>query len=261
MENSERILKYIDSHNSSVYQIAKATGMSESTISKWRKYPTSKIDVSIVQKIAAYYNVTLSELLGENQVSSFSEDEQQLLGYYGELDDMSKGSVLGKAEGLAEAARQKKKVAHAATPKTVRKVTPAPVLDEEEPEEEYIYLDFPTLPASAGTGVYLHSDDTEPLKVPSTPETRKANYALRVAGDSMQPRFYDGDVVLVRTQPSVEPGEIGIFIYNGEGYIKQFGGNRLISINPDYEDIYITDTDNFYCKGRVIGVLSIKRDS
>ena len=236
-------------------------GLSKGNSSSWKKGGNPSADILI--KLADELNCTVDELLGRDKTNSklATSDEKELLDYYKELDERGKGSVLGKAEGLAEAARQKKKVAHAATPKTVRKVTPAPVLDEEEPEEEYIYLDFPTLPASAGTGVYLHSDDTEPLKVPSTPETRKANYALRVAGDSMQPRFYDGDVVLVRTQPTVEPGEIGIFIYNGEGYIKQFGGNRLISINPDYDDIYITDPDNFYCKGRVIGVLSIKRDS
>ena len=233
-------------------------GGNKGSLSGWKKGASPNSD--IVLKLAVRLNVSADYLLTGEEKSNISVDEKELLGYYKELDERGKGSVLGKAEGLAEAARQKKKVAHKATPKVVKKITPAPVLDEEEPEEEYIYLDFPSLPASAGTGIYLHSDDTEPLKVPSTEETRKANYALRVAGDSMQPRFYDGDVVLVRTQPSVEQGEIGIFIYNGEGYIKQFGGNRLISINPDYEDIYITDPENFYCKGRVIGVLSIKRD-
>ena len=246
--------------NTTVTATLRSIGLGTANGTYWKhgSMPSSEV----VVQLAEFLGVSTDYLLkGEEQQPTVSADEKELLDYYKELDERGKGSVLGKAEGLAEAARQKRKVAHRATPKTVRKVTPAPVLDEDEPEEEYIYLDFPTLPASAGTGVYLHSDDTEPLKVPSTPETRKANYALRVAGDSMQPRFYDGDVVLVRTQPSVEPGEIGIFIYNGEGYIKQFGGNRLISINPDYEDIYITDPDSFCCKGRVIGVLSIKRDS
>lgn len=244
-----------------VTAVAQELKISKSNVTNWKNGTIPNGDVIV--RLSELLGVTADYLLkgNEKQQATMSSDEKELLDYYKELDERGKGSVLGKAEGLAEAARQKKKVAHRATQKAVRKVIPAPVLDEDEPEEEYIYLDFPTLPASAGTGIYLHSDDTEPLKVPSTAETRKANYALRVAGDSMQPRFYDGDVVLVRTQPSVEPGEIGIFIYNGEGYIKQFGGNRLISINPDYEDIYITDSDSFYCKGRVIGVLSINRDN
>ena len=62
-----------------------------------------------------------------------------------------------------------------------------------------------------------------------------------------------GDLVLVKIQPSVEPGEIGIFVLNGVGYIKKFGGDKLISLNPVYEPIIITEDDALYCKGKVIG--------
>lgn len=74
----------------------------------------------------------------------------------------------------------------------------------------------------------------------------------------MEPRFHDGDIVLVETQPSVKVGEIGIFIYEGEAYIKEFGGDRLISLNSKYSDKQITDFSSFYCKGLVIGALDKK---
>lgn len=269
MENSEIILKYIDNHKGTAYQIAKSTGISESTISKWRKNPTSKIDVSVVQKIAAFYNITTSELLDENQVNlsdSISNDKEQLLEYYNELDDLDKRSVLGKAEGLAEATRRRKAELEAAAkekakPKAIPLPAPEPEPSEsidDEDEDSYIYLDFPDLPVSAGTGVYLHDDYAEQIRVPANDKTLRANYALRVAGDSMEPRFYDGDIVLVKTQPSVEIGEVGIFIYEGEAYIKGFGGDRLISLNSKYGEKQITDFNSFYCKGLVIGVLDKK---
>lgn len=277
MENSEIVLKYIDSHNGTAYQIAKSTGISESTISKWRKNPTSKIDVSVIQKIAAFYGITTSDLLDENQASlavSISNDGEQLLEYYNELDDLDKRSVLGKAEGLAEAARRRKAELEAAAkekskpkPKAVPlpepespKETDAEYDNEEEDEDDYIYLDFPDLPVSAGTGVYLHDDYAEQIRVPANNETLRANYALKVDGDSMEPRFYSGDIVLVETQPSVEIGEVGIFIYEGEAYIKEFGGDRLISLNPKYKDIKITDPNSFYCKGRVFSVLKLSKN-
>ena len=251
MTTVERILDLIEKKGTTKNKVLMDLGLSKNSFVSWQSRGTSP-QGDTLKKFANYFNVSTDYLLGNNTstVKDPATDDQIKFALFGttEIDD----EVYEDVKRLAKMHQQLR---------IVRKVTPTPVLDEEEPEEEYIYLDFPTLPASAGTGIYLHSDDTEPLKVPSTAETRKANYALRVAGDSMQPRFYDGDVVLVRTQPSVEPGEIGIFIYNGEGYIKQFGGNRLISINPDYEDIYITDSDSFYCKGRVIGVLSIKRDN
>ena len=41
-------------------------------------------------------------------------------------------------------------------------------------------------------------------------------FALRVTGDSMEPTIHDGDVVIVRQQPRVENGEIGIVTINGD---------------------------------------------
>lgn len=267
MKNSEIILKYIDNHSNTVYQIAKSTGISESTISKWRKNPTSKIDVSVVQKIAMFYGITISELLDENQAAriSISAHEQKLLEYYNELDDISKASVLGKAEGLAEAARRKKSLDAVPKKNSNPKIIPFQELslpnEEYEVEEEYIDLPLPDIPASAGTGMYLDNAYAETIRVLSTDEALKADYAIRVSGNSMEPRYYDGDILAVCAQATVEPGEVGVFVYGSERYVKQFGGNRLISINPEYKDIYIKDNDSFFCQGKVISVLKLNREN
>ena len=93
------------------------------------------------------------------------------------------------------------------------------------------------------------------MEVESTSLTEMANFALRVAGDSMEPKFSDGDIILIKTQPCVDIGEIGVFILNDEGFVKQFGGNRLISLNKNYDDIILHEYDSFCCKGKVIGKL------
>lgn len=247
-------------NNTTPTALTNKLGLSKGNSSSWKKGGNPSADVLV--KLADELNCTTDELLGRNKVIFDNSDEKQLLEYYNELDDISKASVLGKAEGLAEAARRKKELEAASKEKPNPKITPFPDHDlpdgtNDEDEEEYIYIDFPDLPVSAGTGVYLHSDYTEPLKVAADDLTLRANYALRVAGDSMKPRYEDGDVVLVKTQPSVEIGEVGIFIYNDEAYIKKFQGDRLVSLNPKYEDIPIKDPDSFYCKGKVIGILSI----
>ena len=71
----------------------------------------------------------------------------------------------------------------------------------------------------------------------------------------MIPHFKDGDLVLVRSQPYVNVGEIGIFIIDGNGYIKERGDDRLISINPRYDDIYFEEGQEIRCKGLIIGTL------
>ena len=71
----------------------------------------------------------------------------------------------------------------------------------------------------------------------------------------MLPRFKDKEWVLVRSQPDVEIGEIGIFIIDGNGYIKERAADRLVSINPEYDDIYFKENQDIKCKGLVIGTL------
>ena len=103
---------------------------------------------------------------------------------------------------------------------------------------------------SAGTGVLLDDDAWEEIQVPDTEEAQKADFALRIAGDSMEPIYHDGDIVLVEKADTLQVGEIGIFFVNGNGYIKKFGGDRLISLNDAYADIALTNQAR--CFGKVI---------
>lgn len=41
-------------------------------------------------------------------------------------------------------------------------------------------------------------------------------YALQIKGDSMEPRFFDGDTIIVRAQPDAESGEIVVATINGD---------------------------------------------
>lgn len=61
---------------------------------------------------------------------------------------------------------------------------------------------------------------------------KEADFAVDVAGDSMEPLYSDGDTVLVHAQPAVNEGEIGLYVYRGDGYIKRQGDDRLHSLNP-----------------------------
>lgn len=73
----------------------------------------------------------------------------------------------------------------------------------------------------------------------------------------MEPMFSDSDCVLVRIQPDVEPGEIGIFIVDNEGYIKKKGSHELISVNPEYDNIPISEYTECRCFGKVLGKAEI----
>ncbi len=112
------------------------------------------------------------------------------------------------------------------------------------------------LPVSAGTGQYLDSSAYELIEADATVPA-SADYGVRVSGDSMYPRFNNGQIVWIHEQPYVENGAIGIFYYDGDAYIKKYeedqNGLRLVSLNPAYSPIKVTDMDGFRVFGRVVG--------
>ncbi len=114
------------------------------------------------------------------------------------------------------------------------------------------------LPVSAGVGVYLDEERAESISIPVGEKTADADYALRISGNSMEPKYHNGDVLLVQNADAVEIGEAGIFLLDGSGFFKIFGGDRLISLNEDYGPILLKDFVDVQCKGRVIGKLRRK---
>lgn len=114
------------------------------------------------------------------------------------------------------------------------------------------------MPVSAGVGVFVDSPETDDIMIPDNERTREADFALRISGNSMEPKYRDGDVLLVANSDYVEVGELGIFILDGNGYFKIYGGDRLISMNTVYGDILLKDFQNVSCVGRVIGKLKRK---
>ena len=108
--------------------------------------------------------------------------------------------------------------------------------------------------AAAGFGYDLSSEDEwAEITVLDTPQARSADFAVEVDGDSMEPDFHSGDIALVKLDPDVPVGEVGLFVHDGMGYIKERGKKCLISRNPDYPDI----EGEAQCIGIVIGIAEL----
>lgn len=129
---------------------------------------------------------------------------------------------------------------------------------QSEQAAEFIQLESPMLLpyygriVSAGTGQYVFDDiPPEMIEVESNHINMQADFAVGVNGDSMEPTYKDGDVLLIKKQPSVNIGEIGIFMIDGEAFVKEFAGEFLKSHNDKYEDILVTDQT--ICLGKVLG--------
>lgn len=238
----------------------KAIGVGTANGTYWKNGSAPSSD--IVVKLAEFLGVSTDYLLlGKKDTKiEITPDAVELISAYNSVDMLGKAMIKERALTLAElaaeratkerAAEQHKKAAQIAT--SAADEQPEPEDDEQEQDKEF-YIDLCSLPASAGSGVQLDEGFTEPMLIKPTAIAQRANYAVRVSGNSMEDTYYDGDIVLVETCPDVAIGEIGIFIVNDQGYIKQRGEDRLISLNPESNDVFIHEGDVVYCRGRVLG--------
>lgn len=112
------------------------------------------------------------------------------------------------------------------------------------------------LPASAGTGEFLDSDDFEMIEV-GEEVPAEADFGIRISGNSMEPRFVNGQIVWVHKQETLSNGEIGIFYLDGNAYCKKLlddeNGLFLISLNKDYSPIPIGENNSLKIFGKVVG--------
>ena len=91
--------------------------------------------------------------------------------------------------------------------------------------------------------------------VKESTNAENADYVIPIMGDSMEPTYHNGDKAFVEKCDSVDIGEIGIFVVNGDAFIKEFGDKCLISHNEKDKPITLSENDSVYCCGRVIGVV------
>ncbi len=109
--------------------------------------------------------------------------------------------------------------------------------------------------ASAGTGQFLDGDDYELVEVgDEVPEN--VTFGVKLAGDSMEPDYHDGDTVWVMRERLLSNGETGLFLYDGSAYCKKLsvsdGKVRLVSLNPSYAPIEVDEERGFRVFGKVV---------
>lgn len=189
-------------------------------------------DLNVAQRWQEDIDTLEAKLEASKALNTITADEKTLLDVFRQLSSTQQGEVIRQATRLLHQKWLKKD------------------------DNDTIQIRHSFYKVSAGLGFDLdEGDNWEMISVPDTPEARKADFALTIKGDSMEPVYRSGDIVLVKQQDAVDVGEIGIFIVDGSGYIKKFGGDRLISLNAEYDDILFKDYDSDYmrCAGKVIG--------
>ncbi|NQP34921.1 helix-turn-helix transcriptional regulator [Streptococcus suis] len=125
----------------------------------------------------------------------------------------------------------------------------------EESQATYFTYNYYDQPASAGTGQYLNDVQVEQIELPINV---KADFVVPIYGDSMEPEYQSGDYIFVKLSVDLSDGDIGVFEYYGDAYIKQLLINKdgafLHSLNEKYDDIRIDRDSDFRIIGEVVDI-------
>lgn len=237
MRSNEEIIQILleekDKQGLSLSELARRVDMAKSALSRYfnltRQFPLNRAD-----DFARVLHITPEYLLGlgdENQKKS--SVKQQLNEVFDELKEKRQLKVVDYAK--SELYDQNKVVEIA----------------NYQIEKEYPYYDDAV---SAGTGQYIGTSQRETITLPVDFD---ADYVVPVYGDSMEPEYHDGDYIFIESTVNVSDGEIGVFEYYGDTYVKQLiledDHAYLHSLNKRYKDMLVDADSDFRVLGRVVG--------
>ena len=214
-------------------QLAEKLGVSPNMIGHWES-GRARPDLNLIPALCKTLGISFELFFtGKGKTSDLSYEEQQLIKTFRALPEADRAVLAFTAGKMIETRTE-----------TLR----------QRCLNEYrrIFLNDQT--AAAGSGTTLEDTTGESVYVKKNRMSSRAREIIRVNGDSMLPMFENGQLVYVEETANLHEGEIGVFVVNGSGYIKEYQGDHLHSINPDYEDVRFSDEDDIRCYGRVLGI-------
>ena len=118
-------------------------------------------------------------------------------------------------------------------------------------ENLYEYHVYEKMSAGIGASVY----DDRNYDTVYFDEELAHDFASWVSGDSMEPKYHNGSVALIRETGFDYDGAVYAVVCNNQTYIKRVyreeNGLRLVSVNPRYDDILISYDED----PRVVGII------
>lgn len=200
--------------------------VNRAAVNKWEGGRVSNIKRGYIEQMARIFGVDPVKLMCFDEMpppAALTEDELQHIRVYRELDRRGRGVVdyiLAEEHYRCRQAR--------------KDLVPMPYAGQR---------------AAAGRWIY---DETIPVEAVMVPPKAGADFVIGISGDSMSPTFKDGDQVYVKRTTDLSYGDIGLFLVDGEMYVKELAPEGLRSHNPVWP---VIRSDNVIVIGKVLGAV------
>lgn len=209
--------------------------LTKGKISKWEN-EKEEPRLSTAKILAEYFNVKINDLYSDT--NSTYKENNDITTVYNQLTPPRQHNVLDYAKHQLELQNNTKDNIVDFNDYKDNKVNEASV---------YGYV-------SAGTGEQIFNEPQFTVTVKG--DVPIHDLALQVNGNSMEPMFHDKEVIFIEKTHEIKNGQIGVFIIDGEAYVKKVyvEENRLtlVSLNKEYPDLHFYENQSVELVGKVI---------
>lgn len=230
----QRVKYYREKLGMEQLALAEKLGIKSNAISNW-EHGRTRPDLNQIPKICAALGIGFYELFGvDDPMKTYSDAERALIEDYRYLNEQNRSVVRAVLSTLKE--RQQAENCPPITVLTKFSKGLAAGFD--------ISAEFD----DAGEDIHLYSSDV----------IDSADCVFSVSGDSMEPEYYDGDLVLVSRFPGcgkLNPGDVGAFMIGNETHIKEYQQDGLHSYNKAYKTMKFHSDDHVILIGKVMGIV------
>ena len=218
-------------------QLGAMVGISGNAVTNWEK-GRARPDISLIPDLCDILGITFSEIFGMDAPKlQMTEHEKKMIKAYRQLEGNSQEFVSTIIDTLLE--KQNKK-----------------------PQRNIVELPLYGKSLAAGIGDPSELEaDIEPFYLYDSLDLARADSVFKVNGDSMEPKYHNGDYVLVERIPDgprLQFGETGAFICGNELYIKEYHDDGLYSLNSNYPPMSFDGDDRVFLIGRILRVVNPK---
>ena len=264
--------------NMSIPDVSRATGISDSTLRSIINRKTKSASLEVAFKISKGLNVSLERLNGDAKIESkklnfFLESfEIDHIKNYRDLDEYGRNTIdlllereLDRYNQFKQQQADQQKAELQYTKEEseeqpelyARRIRRGGVANNAPPipKKEHKMTKLNHFEGAYGAGGGQINDNTTMITIEVSEDEvpEGADTTINIAGDSMEPTLSDGDVVYVQHTNQLEIGDIGVFYLDGRNFIKEYGGDELISHNSEYAPIQIHEFSTFVIQGKVLG--------
>lgn len=241
-------------------EISQQSGIPEPTLEKLFAGATKEPKLETMKQLVHFLGYSLDDLYKENskilrvdfgakKAPSQRDEADEIADVFRQLDEHGKGAVRAilNFEHASAVAEQRQAGAKKQKAKAKRR------------SDGMVEVETFDQVAAAGLGNYLDNPTSHMEQYPANVVPEGTEFGVRISGNSMAPNIQDGATAFVQSKIAIEPGQVGIFLLNGESFCKKLEVDRekqeirLVSFNPDYKDRIVEECDDFRTIGLVLG--------